>query len=111
MPQFPPKAKIEAAKTDDENLRVVIPLADGNPNSRVFAYDVVVVGDNLSERLFKSVYFEGCNVPAGSEPDEGRTALSIPVAKLPAGKTLTIAVRPISSLGTKGKAIAVKINV
>ena len=111
MPQFPPKAKVEATKTDDGNLKLVIPLADGNPDSRVFAYDVVVVGDNLSERLFKSVYFEGCNVPVGREPDSGRTVLSIPVAQLPTGKTLTIAVRPISSLGTRGKAIAVKFKV
>ena len=111
VPRFPPKAKIEAAKTDDGNLKVVIPLADGNPDSRVFAYDAAVVGDNLNERLFKSVYFEGCNVPAGREPDGGRTVLSIPVAKLPMGKTLTIAVRPISSLGTRGKAIGVKFKV
>ena len=40
----------------------------------------------------------------------GRLPLTvdIPISELPAGKTLTIAVRPISSLGTKGKAIATK---
>ena len=89
-------------------LRVKIPMADGNPDSRIFAYDVVVVGDDPKARLFKSVYFEGCNVAPGHEPNNGITEVEIPVAELPAGKNLTIAVRPVSSLGTKGKAIATK---
>jgi hypothetical protein len=33
--------------------------------------------------------------------------VDIPQNELPEGRTLTIAIRPISSLGTKGKAIAV----
>ena len=90
------------------HLSIKIPLADGNPDSRVYAYDVVVVGDNLNERLFKSVYFEGANLGIGREPNRGITTVEIPLSELPSGKTLTIAVRPLSSLGTKGKAIAVK---
>ena len=34
-----------------------------------------------------------------------RREFEIPAAELPAGKELTIAVRPCSSLGTKGKTI------
>ena len=84
---------------------MAIPLADGNPNSRVFAYDVVVMGDDVEKRFFKSVYFEGCNLGIGHEPNKGVTIVDIPLSQLPAGKKLTIAVRPISSLGTKGKTI------
>ena len=103
-PEFPPKAKLEIGKMGD-SLKLTIPLADGNEKSRVFAYDVAVMGDDPEKRLFKSVYFEGCNLGIGHEPDKGVTKMEIPVAELPAGKKLTIAVRPISSLGTKGKAL------
>lgn len=92
-------------------LRIKIPLADGNPASRVFAYDVVIVGEDRKARMFKSVYFEGCNVAPGHEPNDGITEVEIPVAELPAGKNLTIAIRPISSLGTKGKSIGTTIRV
>ena len=80
-------------------------MADGNPNSRVYAYNVVVVGDDLTKRFFKSVFFSGVNSGIGNEPDKGVTVVEIPVADLPEGRALTLAVRPLSSLGTKGKAI------
>ena len=104
-PEFPPKAKLVAEKATKGAIKIKIPPADGNPDSRVFAYDVVVVGDDPKARLFKSVYFEGCNVAPGHEPNNGITEVEIHIAELPAGKKLTIAVRPVSSLGTKGKAI------
>ena len=92
-------------------LRVKIPLADGNPDSRVYAYDVVVIGDDPQKRLFRSVYFEGVNLAVGNEPNHGMTIVDIPVNELPSGKTLTVAIRPLSSLGTKGKAIAVTYSL
>ena len=88
-------------------LRVTIPVADGNPKSRIYAYDVVVIGDDPTKKLFKNIYWEGCNLGIGHEPNKGITLVDIPVSELPEGKTLTIAVRPLSSLGTKGKPIAV----
>ena len=103
-PGFPPKAKLEIQKVSG-NLRIKIPMADGNAQSRVYAYNVVVVGDDPKARYFKSVYFSGVNSAVGHEPDKGVTTVDIPGAELPAGKKLTIAVRPVSSLGTKGKAI------
>ena len=108
VPEFQPKAKLEVVKENSAPLRlcVKIPLADGNEKSRVFAYDVVVMGDDPKKRLFKSVYFPGRNRGIGHEPDNGVTMVEIPEAELPEGKELTIAVRPVSSLGTKGKAIA-----
>ena len=88
-------------------VRVTIPLADGNPDSRVFAYDAVAIGDDPKKKLFKSTYFEGCNLGVGHEPNKGITLLDIPTSELPEGKVLTIAVRPLSSLGTKGKPLVV----
>ncbi|MBP5791418.1 MAG: hypothetical protein J6W80_04085, partial [Kiritimatiellae bacterium] len=104
-PEFGKKAKLVAEKATKGAIKIKIPPADGNPDSRVFAYDVVVVGDDTKARLFKSVYFEGCNVAPGHEPNNGITEVEIPVSELPAGKKLTIAVRPVSSLGSKGKTI------
>jgi len=90
-------------------LRVRIPLADGNPDSRVYAYEVVVAGDEGTPKLRKAVYAAGVNTGIGREPDGGVTTLDIAGGELPPGKTLTVAVRPLSSLGTKGRAIARKV--
>lgn len=87
-------------------LCVKIPLADGNPGSRVYAYEVVVAGEG--QKLHKAVYAAGCNMGVGHEPNGGVTELSIPKAELPPGDALTIAVRPITSLGTRGKPLAAK---
>ena len=103
-PEFGKKVKIDVAKTSD-GIRVTIPMADGNPDSRVYAYNVVVVGDDVKVRYFKSAFFSGVNAGIGHEPNHGLTTVDIPQSALPAGKKLTIAVRPVSSLGTKGKAI------
>jgi hypothetical protein len=92
-------------------LCVKIPLADGNPDSRVYAYDVVVVGDEGAQRLFKAVYAAGVNLGMGHEPKGGVTTLDIPMSELPTDKTLTIAACPLSSLGTKGKAIAAEWKI
>ena len=82
--------------------KVDIPLADGNPESRVYAYDVAVAGAEGEPKLFKSVYAAGCNMGIGHEPNGGMTTLNIPVRQLPKGDSLTFAVRPLSSLGTAG---------
>ena len=92
-------------------LRVRIPLADGNPDSRVYAYEVVVAGDEGTPKLHKAVYAAGCNMGIGHEPNGGVTTLEISKSELPPCKTLTIAARPLSSLGTSGNAIAVKFEI
>ena len=92
-------------------LCVRIPLADGNPDSRVYAYEVVVIGEAESQKLFKAVYAAGCNMGIGHEPNGGVTTLEIAKDELPLGKTLTFAVRPLTSLGTSGKAIATEFKV
>ena len=87
-------------------IRVRIPLADGNPDSRVYAYEVEVTGDEGTPKLYKAIYAAGCNMGIGHEPNGGVTTLEIPKSELPPGKTLTFAVRPLTSLGTFGKPIA-----
>ena len=106
-PEFRPKAKLEV-KNLAKALNLTIPMADGNPKSRVFAYDVVIMADeDPAKRYFKSVYFSAVGSGIGHEPNNGVTMVEIPKSELPAGKKLTIAIRPVSSLGTKGKAIGV----
>ena len=102
--------KVESVKLEsgEDAVRVSIPLADGNPKSRVYAYEVVVSGEECSQNLVKSVYDAGCNVGIGHEP--GVTTLVMPKSELPPGNTLTVAVRPFSSLGTLGMAIAAKFE-
>ena len=93
------------------NLTIKIPLADGNPDSRVYAYEVVVVGDEGTPKLYKAVYAAGCNMGIGHEPNGGVTTLEIAKDELPPGKTLTFAVRPLTSLGTSGRAITTEFKV
>lgn len=102
------KLKVESVKLEsgEDSVKVSIPLADGNPDSRVYAYEVVVVGDEGTPKLHKAVYATGCNMGIGHEPNHGVTTLEIPKSELPPGKTLTFAVRPLTSLGTFGKPIA-----
>ena len=92
-------------------LRISIPKADGNPDCRVYGYQIAVAGEDRAAVLKKNVYARGYCMGIGHEPDGGVTTLEIPVAELPAGKELTIAVRPCSSLGTKGKAIGTTLRV
>ena len=107
-PEFGKKAKlvVSLGRIDKiPSLCISIPMADGNPDVRPYAYNVVVVGDDPKVKFFKSEYFSGVNSGIGREPDHGITRVMVPLAELPASKKLTIAVRPVSSLGNKGKAI------
>lgn len=90
-------------------LCVRIPLADGNPDSRVYAYEVVVAGEGV--KLRKAVYAAGCNMGIGHETNGGVTTLEIAKDELPPGKSLTFAVRPLTSLGTSGRPIITDFKV
>ena len=65
---------------------------------------MVLAGED-GTKLKKSVYARGYCMGIGYEPDGGVTTLEIPQSELPSGKLLSIAVRPCSSLGTKGKVL------
>ena len=111
-PQFKAGTKLKIVKDSaSQRLYVKIPLADGNPDSRVYAYATVVIGDAGSQKLFKAVYAAGCNMGLGHEPNKGVTTLEIPKSELPPGQSLTFAARPLSSLGTSGKPIATQLKV
>ncbi len=127
-PEFGKKAKLVVAKGTQAtkatkgtkkgdsvasvpSLKIKIPMADGNPESRVYAYEIVVVGDDPKAKLFKNAFFEGANAGIGHEPNHGITEVEIPVSELPPGKKLTIDVSPCSSLGTKGKSISTTFRV
>ena len=92
-------------------VRLRIPLANGNPDSRVYAYEVVVVGDEGTPKLYKAVYAAGVNMGIGHEPNGGVTTLEIPTSELPPGEALTVAVRPLTSLGTSGRPIITDFKV
>ena len=113
-PQFGKSVKLKVesvkAKNGEDAVKILIPLADGNPDSRVYAYEVVVVGDAGTPKLFKAVYAAGCNMGIGHEPNGGVTTLEIPKDELPPGKTLTVAVRPLTSLGTYGRPLSTEFH-
>ncbi len=127
-PEFGKKAKLVVAKGTQAtkatkgtkkgdsvasvpSLKIKIPMADGSPESRVYAYEIVVVGDDPKAKLFKNAFFVGANAGIGHEPNHGITEVEIPVSELPPGKKLTIDVSPCSSLGTKGKSISTTFRV
>ena len=103
-PEFTRSAKLSVKKLAD-GVSVAIPLANGNPDSRAYAYNVSVTGDDPGEALERSVFFSGVNLGVGHEPKHGITTLDIPNADLPKGRKLNIAVQPVSSLGATGKTI------
>ncbi len=114
-PQFSKsgKLRVESVKLEsgEEAVKISIPLADGNPDSRVYAYEVVVIGEAGSQKLFKAVYAAGCNMGIGHEPNGGVTTLEIAKDELPPGQSLTFAVRPLTSLGTSGRPIITDFKV
>ena len=94
-----------------QSIKINTPLADGNPDSRVYAYEVVVIGEAGSRKLFKAVYAAGCNMGIGHETNGGVTTLEIAKDELPSGESLTFAVRPLTSLGTSGRPIITDFKV
>ena len=100
-------------------ITLSIPLADGNPDSRVYAYEVEVAGEG--GLLYKAVYAAGCNMGIGHETNGGITTLEIPYAEISSliphppsliphpPSLIRISVRPLTSLGTAGGAISAKI--
>ena len=119
-PQFPKGARltVELSRAETQSRRageegipgtpclcVKIPPADGNPNCRVFAYDVAVAG-----KLVKCVFAAGCNVSSGKEPKGGVTTVAFKKDELPSGETLTFSVTPRSCLGTAGTPIETSLQ-
>ena len=62
-----------------------------------------------TQKLFKAVYAAGCNMGISHETNGGVTTLEIAKDELPPGEALTVAVRPLTSLGTSGRPIAAEL--
>ena len=124
VPQFRKGAKLEVASENSATprltpagasasrtasgwgIRVRIPLADGNPDSRVYAYEVEIGGARPQDTILRAVYAKGANMGIGHEPDGGVTTLTIPMTELPPTRRPLFTVRPLSSLGTRGESIS-----
>jgi len=107
-PQFRKGAKLVVAAVPA--LTIKIPIADGNPDTRAYGFDVAVSGEGGAKR-YRSVYACGCNMGIGHEANGGITTVVFEAAQLPPGDELTIAARPVTSLGSCGSAIAVKYDM
>ena len=104
-PQFRAGAKlvIEQVQEEGKEIKISIPLADGNPKCRVYAYEIEIAGQ--AGVLRKAVYAAGCNLGMGHEPRGGVTTLQVGRAELPKGEKLAVSAVPLTSVGTRGKAI------
>lgn len=78
-----------------------------NTITKIAAWAAAAVGISAAVPLCAA----GCNMGIGHEPNGGMTTLEIAKDELPPGQSLTFAVRPLSSLGTSGKAIATEFKV
>ena len=120
--QFKPDARLEICNCENRKkaggkfLAVKIPLADGNPKSRVYAYEIEIKASDSQPadqkaRTLKAVYAAGANMGVGREPNGGVTTLKVKRSDLPQGAALTFSVTPLTSLGTRGRAISAEIKV
>ncbi len=85
-------------------MKISIPLANGNPNCRVYAYEVEISGK--ASVLRKAVCAAGCNLGMGHEPGGGVTMLQAGRSELPKGERLAVTATPLTSVGTRGMAIS-----
>lgn len=108
-PEFQKDAKLGVSFSKETGLCIKIPKANGNRQTRVYGYNVVVVGEG-GEKLKKNAYARGYCMGEGFEPDGGVTTVEIAESELPRGKNLTVAVKPCSSLATRGKALVAVLN-
>ncbi len=112
-PEFPSGATLQT-RIEEDAVVLDIPKADGNTNpdgtirSRVYGYNVEVVGQGGAFRT--SAYANGYNFGCGYEPDGGVTNVRIPKSSLPPGGNLTFRVWPCSMLGTRGEPIFTRIQ-
>jgi len=72
--------------------------------------DSVGGADAVKCGTYVSLYGGRVHMGIGHETNGGVTTLEIAKDELPPGKTLTFAVRPLTSLGTFGKPIAIEFK-
>ena len=104
-PQFRTDAKLNIEREKKTGaVELSIPPADGNPASRVYAFDVAVRCEG--RETFRSVYASGANMGVGHAPDGGVTKLRILPEELQGKGPFSVAVTPFTSLGTRGRTLA-----
>ena len=96
------------------DLHISIPLANGNPKCRVYAYEVEIrPADSAlvtsSPPVMKAVYAAGVNLGMGHEPNKGVTTLEIGRSELPKGGKFVVSVTPLTSVGTRGRPITANV--
>ena len=115
-PQFRPGAKLAVETlnlSNSQTFKLSIPPADGNPDCRVFSYDVAVSADESvkSVKPLKCVFASGCNVNVAHAPHGGVTTVEFRKDELPSGDELTFAVTPRTCLGTAGASLKTGLSV
>ena len=110
VPAFADGAHLEFVRAGDAAFRILVPLANANPESRVFAYELDVAGDAGGRNLVKATIASGCNVAIGHEPNGGVTSIAVSKSELPPGKNLTFKVYPLTSLGTRGRPLTEQVK-
>ena len=114
-PQFPNGAKLSVKlEKGVGELHISIPLANGNPKCRVYAYEVEIRPANsalatYSPSVMKAVYAAGVNLGMGHEPNKGVTTLEIGRSELPKGERFVVSVTPLTSVGTRGRPITANV--
>lgn len=101
-PEFGIGAELKVEWSRNE-VKLAIPKADGNRKSRVYGYNVEVVGaDGTAVR--KNVFAKGYSYGEGYEPDGGVTEIAFSKAELPVagGKKLTFRAYPCSAFAERG---------
>ena len=109
-PQFKLYASL-GIELDNEKVRVTIPKANGNANTRALIFNVEVAGTEDETSLWKSIYAKGCDEGIGYEANGGVTVLDIPRDELPAGERLTVRAYPVSPLGLEGTPLSAPLYV
>ena len=76
----------------------------------MYGYQIVVAGEDKTAALKKNCYARGYCMGMGHEPDRGVTTIDIPASELPAGKKLTVAVRPSARSARKARQLEQRLE-
>ena len=108
-PQFPSGAAL-AIDERQGSVRITIPNANGNANTRVFIYNVEFSALG-QDSFWKSIYATGCDDGAGYERNGGVTVLDVSKWDLPPGRVFAVRAVPVSPLGLEGDPVSATLSV
>ena len=108
-PQFPSGAAL-AVSEGNGTVRLTIPRANGNANTRALIYNVEFATDT-QESLWKSVYAAECDHGTGYEYNGGVTVLDVSKWDIPPGREFTVRAYPVSPLGLEGEPLFTTMTI